>query len=109
MVAQTCTAVKSLGEAQDVKMSMHTLGIWGSDVHYYEYGPFVVKEPMALGHEASGTVVEVGDAVKKIKPSDRVCMEAGMPDGNHSVSRLGIYNRDPAVRLGDAARPGHLS
>ena len=47
----------------DVKISIHTVGICGSDVHYYEYGaigPFVVKEPMVLGHEASGTVVEVG-------------------------------------------------
>ena len=46
----------------DVKIKIHTVGICGSDVHYYEYGaigPFVVKEPMVLGHEASGTVVEV--------------------------------------------------
>ena len=51
----------------DVKIKIHTVGICGSDVHYYEYGaigPFVVKEPMVLGHEASGTVVEVGQAVK---------------------------------------------
>ena len=39
----------------DVKIKIHTVGICGSDVHYYEYGaigPFVVKEPMVLGHEA---------------------------------------------------------
>ena len=37
--------------------------LMSGDVHYYEYGnidPFVAKEPMILGHEASGTVVEVG-------------------------------------------------
>jgi threonine dehydrogenase-like Zn-dependent dehydrogenase len=36
--------------------------VCASDVHYYEHGaigPFVVKEPMVLGHEAAGTVVEV--------------------------------------------------
>ena len=46
----------------DVKIAIHTVGICCSDVHYYEYGaigPFVVKQPMVLGHEASGTVVEV--------------------------------------------------
>ena len=52
----------------DVKIKIHTVGICGSDVHYYEYGaigPFVVKEPMVLGHEASGTVVEVGPGGQK--------------------------------------------
>ena len=71
-------------------------------MHYYEYGaigPFVVKEPMVLGHEAAGTVVEVGQAVKHLKPGDRVCMEPGIPDPNSRASRLGIYNLDPAVRF----------
>lgn len=86
----------------DVKIKIHTVGICGSDVHYYEYGaigPFVVKEPMVLGHEASGTVVEVGSAVKRLKPGDRVCMEPGIPDPNSRASQLGIYNLDPAVRF----------
>ncbi|WP_311342748.1 alcohol dehydrogenase catalytic domain-containing protein [Corynebacterium riegelii] len=30
--------------------------------------------PMVLGHEASGTVVSVGDAVTKVKVGDHVCM-----------------------------------
>jgi D-xylulose reductase len=86
----------------DVRIAIHTVGICGSDVHYYEYGaigPFVVKQPMVLGHEASGTVVEVGDAVKSLKPGDRVCMEPGIPDPNSRAARLGIYNLDPAVRF----------
>jgi D-xylulose reductase len=86
----------------DVKIAIHTVGICGSDVHYYEYGaigPFVVKHPMVLGHEASGTVVEVGDEVKNLKPGDRVCMEPGIPDPNSRAARLGIYNLDPAVRF----------
>ena len=86
----------------DVKINIHTVGICGSDVHYYEYGaigPFVVKEPMVLGHEAAGTVVEVGPEVKNLMPGDRVCMEPGIPDPNSRASRLGIYNLDPAVRF----------
>jgi D-xylulose reductase len=86
----------------DVKIAIHTVGICGSDVHYYEYGaigPFVVKEPMVLGNEASGTVVEVGRSVKILKLGDRVCMEPGIPDQNSRASRLGIYNLDPAVRF----------
>ena len=86
----------------DVKIAIHTVGICGSDVHYYEYGaigPFVVKQPMVLGHEAAGTVVEIGSAVKNLKPGDRVCMEPGIPDPNSRAARLGIYNLDPAVRF----------
>jgi D-xylulose reductase len=88
--------------SHDVRIAIHTVGICGSDVHYYEYGaigPFVVKQPMVLGHEASGTVVEVGSAVKNLKPGDRVCMEPGIPDPNSRAAQLGIYNLDPAVRF----------
>ncbi len=86
----------------DVRIAIHTVGICGSDVHYYQHGAigqFVVREPMVLGHEASGTVVEVGDAVRNLKVGDRVCMEPGIPDQNNKATRLGLYNLDPAVRF----------
>ncbi len=86
----------------DVRIKLHTVGVCGSDVHYYEtgqIGPFVVREPMVLGHEASGTVIEVGDQVENLKPGDRVCMEPGIPDPNSKATRLGKYNLDPAVRF----------
>jgi D-xylulose reductase len=86
----------------DVKIAIHTVGICGSDVHYYEYGaigPFIVKAPMVLGHEAAGTVVEIGKQVKNLKQGDRVCMEPGIPDPNSRATQLGIYNLDPAVRF----------
>ncbi len=86
----------------DVRIKMHTVGICGSDVHYYTHGAigqFVVRAPMVLGHEAAGTVVEVGSDVKYLKVGDRVCMEPGIPDPNSKASRLGMYNLDPAVRF----------
>lgn len=86
----------------DVKIAIHTVGVCGSDVHYYEegrIGPFVVEAPMILGHEASGTVVEVGSAVTHLKVGDRVCAEPGIPDPNSRASKLGLYNLDPAVRF----------
>ncbi|MCB0073105.1 MAG: NAD(P)-dependent alcohol dehydrogenase [Caldilineaceae bacterium] len=86
----------------DVRIALHTVGICGSDVHYYTHGaigPFVVREPMVLGHEAAGTVVEVGDAVTNLAVGDRVCMEPGIPDPNSKATQLGIYNLDPAVRF----------
>ena len=59
----------------DVKIAIHTVGICGSDVHYYTHGaigPYVLREPMVLGHEAAGTVLEVGSEVKHLKVGDRV-------------------------------------
>ncbi len=84
----------------DVKVKIHTVGICGSDVHYYTHGkigPFVVRQPMVLGHEAAGTVVEVGSNVTALKPGDRVCMEPGVPNLASRASKLGMYNVDPSV------------
>ncbi len=87
---------------RDVRIAIKTVGICGSDIHYYQHGhigPFIVKEPMVLGHEASGVVTEVGGAARHLKPGDRVCMEPGIPDPNSQAARLGMYNLDPAVRF----------
>jgi D-xylulose reductase len=87
---------------RDVRIGLRNIGICGSDVHYYTHGaigPFVVREPMILGHEAAGEIVEVGSAVTEFRPGDRVCMEPGIPDPASRAARLGRYNLDPAVRF----------
>ena len=87
---------------RDVRIALHTVGVCGSDVHYYSHGrigPFVVSEPMILGHEAAGKIVEVGSGVSELKVGDRVCMEPGIPDPTSRATRLGKYNLDPAVRF----------
>lgn len=87
---------------RDVRIKIHTVGICGSDIHYYTHGrigPFVVEHPMILGHEASGTIIEVGNEVSSLDVGDRVCMEPGIPDPNSKATRLGMYNIDPAVRF----------
>lgn len=87
---------------RDVKIKIHTVGICGSDVHYYKHGnigSFAMREPMVLGHEAAGVVAEVGAEVRHLQAGDRVCMEPGVPDFESKASRLGLYNLDPAVRF----------
>ncbi|TRD15683.1 alcohol dehydrogenase catalytic domain-containing protein, partial [Palleronia caenipelagi] len=87
---------------EDVRIAIHTVGVCGSDVHYYTHGkigPFVVTEPMVLGHEAAGTVTEVGRDVTSLAVGDRVCMEPGIPNMRSRAAKLGVYNVDPSVRF----------
>ncbi|CDX53751.1 putative D-xylulose reductase [Mesorhizobium plurifarium] len=86
----------------DVRIAIHTVGVCGSDVHYYTHGAigsYIVRQPMVLGHEASGTIVEVGANVTSLKVGDRVCMEPGVPNLSSRATKLGIYNVDPDVRF----------
>jgi len=86
----------------DVRIKIINVGICGSDVHYYQHGAigdYIVKEPMVLGHEASGIIIETGKNVSGLKDGDRVCMEPGIPRVDSKVSRMGMYNLDPDVRF----------
>ena len=101
LALRDCDVAEWLGP-HDVRIALRTVGICGSDVHYYTHGAigqFVVREPMILGHEASGVIVEVGAAVTTLKAGDRVCMEPGIPDPNSKATLQGMYNLDPAVRF----------
>jgi D-xylulose reductase len=84
----------------DVRIAIKAVGVCGSDVHYYTHGavgPYVVREPMVLGHEASGEVLEAGKNVDTLRPGDRVCMEPGIPDMKSRAARIGLYNLDPSL------------
>ena len=96
-------------QPNDVKIKMHTVGICGSDVHYYTHGkigPFVVDKPMVLGHEGSGTIIEIGNKVTNLKVGDRVCIEPGVPDINSKEFIKGLYNLDPKLTFW-ATPPDH--
>ncbi|MBO9436711.1 NAD(P)-dependent alcohol dehydrogenase [Ruegeria sp. R13_0] len=87
---------------EDVRVAIDTVGVCGSDVHYYTHGkigPFVVNAPMVLGHEAAGVITEVGSDVTDLGVGDRVCMEPGIPNTRSKAAKLGAYNVDPSVRF----------
>jgi len=66
----------------DVKIKMSVLGICGSDIHYYTQGQIgsqKVEYPFAVGHEGAGIVTEVGNAVTRVKPGDKIAIEPAMP------------------------------
>jgi len=65
---------RTLEPAEDeVIVKTHLMGICGSDKTFYR-GEFPegVTLPFYLGHEAGGTVVEVGSKVREVKPGDKV-------------------------------------
>merc|ERR1739838_757352 len=67
-----------------VLIRMDSVGICGSDVHYWTHGAigdFIVKAPMVIGHEAAGIVEKIGSGVTNVKPGDRVAIEPGVACG----------------------------
>ncbi|WP_071286890.1 zinc-binding dehydrogenase [Mycolicibacterium llatzerense] len=67
-----------------------TAAICGSDLHFYE-GDYPLATPLALGHEAIGTVVEVGSEVRTVKVGDPVLISSVAGCG-HCV---GCDTKDP--------------
>src|SRR5438552_12702043 len=68
----------------EVLVRILSVGVCGSDVHYYEHGriaDFVVRSPLVLGHESSGQIVDVGQGVSRARVGDRVAIEPGEPGG----------------------------
>ncbi|KAF2893448.1 hypothetical protein ILUMI_12733 [Ignelater luminosus] len=81
---------------------MEVVGICGSDVHYLvdgRIGPFVVEKPMVIGHEASGTVLELGRNVKHLKEGDHVAIEPGSGCRRCKYCKTGRYNLCPDMRF----------
>jgi len=67
---------------RDVRIKMKTLGVCGSDIHYYvsgKIGSQVVSYPYTVGHEGAGDVEAVGKGVTMVKPGDRIAIEPAMP------------------------------
>lgn len=84
----------------EVLVKLEYVGVCGSDLHYYEsgaIGDFIVEPPFVLGHEAGGTVIEVGGKVTHLKAGDRVALEPGKTCGRCRFCREGKYNLCPDV------------
>ncbi len=87
-------------QPDEALIRVHCIGVCGSDIQYYEHGKigrYVVKEPIILGHELAGEVVEVGERVQNVKIGDRVAVEPGVTCGRCDYCKSGRYNLCPDV------------
>jgi len=86
----------------DVLVRVSSVGVCGSDTHYYRHGRiggFVVEAPLVLGHEAAGTIVDVGDSVDTSRIGQRVSIEPQRPDPDSVETRRGDYNLCPHMKF----------
>ena len=86
----------------DVLIRVSSVGVCGSDTHYYRHGrvgSFVVNAPLVLGHEAAGTIVGVGSEVDCSRIGQRVSIEPQRPDPDSEETRRGHYNLCPHMRF----------
>lgn len=68
----------TLQRDNDVLLEIETVGVCGSDMHYYRTGRIgdqVVKFPWLLGHECSARVIETADGAGELAPGDHVAVD----------------------------------
>lgn len=86
-----------------VKVKVAWCGICGSDLHEYAAGPIFIpadaphpltgkQGSLILGHEFTGTVVEVGEGVTNVRVGDIVAPDACQHCGECVTCRQGRYN-----------------
>jgi L-iditol 2-dehydrogenase len=86
----------------EVVVRVSSVGVCGSDVHYYRegrIGPYVVDAPLVLGHEAAGEIVALGEGSTRHAVGDRVSIEPGVPDLSCPLCLAGKYNLCPNMRF----------
>lgn len=95
---------------EDALVKVKSVGICGTDSHYWKtgsVGSFTIREPMILGHEVSGEIAEVGEAVSNLTAGDKVTIEPSAPCGRCRFCKIGRYNLCPQKRfMGDPPTNG---
>jgi alcohol dehydrogenase len=77
-------------ESGDVVVRVDTTTICGTDLHILHGDVAAVTDGRILGHEAVGTVVEIGDAVSGFSVGDRVLVPAITKCGRCSYCQMGM-------------------
>jgi L-iditol 2-dehydrogenase len=97
--------------ANEVLVQVAACGICGSDVHGYDGTSGRRIPPIVMGHEAAGTIAQVGASVKDFKKGDRVTFDSTVYCGECDYCRRGEVNlcdqrQVVGVSCGDYRRAG---
>ncbi|MGC9472051.1 MAG: zinc-dependent alcohol dehydrogenase [Bacteroidales bacterium] len=87
--------VPEIVRPDEVLIRMKSVGICGSDIHYYREGRIgsqIVQYPFTIGHEGAGIVEEVAGGVTRLKPGDRVAIDPAMPCYRCDQCNAGRYH-----------------
>ena len=94
-----------------IRINMKNCGICGSDIHYYlhgENGGRKIKEPLMLGHEAVGKILEVGSNQEKFKKDDRISINPALYCYKCKFCKLKKFNLcENVLFFGSAAKFPH--
>jgi len=66
----------------EVLIRVGSVGVCASDVHWYEdgcIGTIKLRNPIVLGHEASGIIAGLGKGATSLKVGQRVAIEPAKP------------------------------
>jgi L-idonate 5-dehydrogenase len=95
-----------------VRVRFRSGGICGSDLHYFLHGrtgDFVVTEPLVLGHEVAGEIVEIAGEVRGLAVGERVAVNPSRPCGECPRCREGRENIcENVFFMGSASRTPHM-
>jgi len=76
----------------EVLLKVKACGICGSDIHGIDGSTGRRQPPIIMGHEASGVIAEVGEAVTDWKKGDRVTFDSTIYCGTCKFCRKGEIN-----------------
>src|SRR6185437_16608672 len=83
----------TIKEPTDIVVKIDTSTICGTDLHILKGDVPAVQPGTILGHEAVGTVDEVGDNVHRVSPGDRVLVSCISGCGTCEFCREGRYGQ----------------
>ena len=78
--------------ADEVLLKIESVGICGSDVHGADGSTGRRIPPIIMGHEAAGTVAEIGELVREFAPGDRATFDSTRYCGTCCYCRRGEVN-----------------
>jgi 2-desacetyl-2-hydroxyethyl bacteriochlorophyllide A dehydrogenase len=90
----------------DVLLRVKACSICGGDIHLYKGKHPLASLPMAIGHEISGEVMEIGGGVSKISVGDRVAVEPVVTCGECYFCLRGEYHLCQNIRYQYSAGQG---